>query len=224
MVGILVFGSSVLIFLSPFFVKVTTECKSQYGACPSELNAKLSPSGEDKQMLNAKSLFQAKRESKVILEKNLMISEFSFQFKFPNILLVNILIKKPAFAIKNESNQTELIGEDGRILEIANNTSLPILIITGNLKKIGEVVEANQLFALKLIQGVNDMYQVRMGTIIDNTLVVELPADIKVIFPLDGDADILLGSLRVIYAKITNNDQKNRYSEIDLRFKNPVLR
>ena len=33
------------------------------------------------------------------------------------------------------------------------------------------------------------MYQVNISTIQDDTLVVELPGKIKVIFPLDGDID-----------------------------------
>jgi hypothetical protein len=68
------------------------------------------------------------------------------------------------------------------------------------------------------------MYQVRDFTVQDDSLLVELPGQIRVIFPLDGDSQILLGSLRLIYSKIQNEGNPEKYSQIDLRFKNPVLR
>lgn len=206
------------VFLAlPLVFKVNIFCKSQYGSCPNEINSQL-------KINNGKSIAGAKNGVNRILKHNLLISDYSTQFKFPNILIVNILIKKPIFAIRNESNQIELIGEDGHILELSDSTGLPTLIITGNLKKVGEEIDTNQSFALKLIQGINDMYQINTGTVVDNSLVVELPTSIKVLFPLDGDTQILLGSLRVVYTKVESDDQKGRYKEIDLRFKNPVLR
>jgi hypothetical protein len=63
------------------------------------------------------------------------------------------------------------------------------------------------------------MYQISKGEIDGNSLVVELPTAVRVIFPLDGtkDKDVLLGSLRLIYSEVTDK-------EIDLRFKNALLR
>lgn len=69
------------------------------------------------------------------------------------------------------------------------------------------------------------MYGVQKGEITDSGLVIELPGSIRVIFPLDApDPRVLLGSLRLVYSKITSGDMVGKYSEIDLRFKNPVLR
>jgi hypothetical protein len=55
-------------------------------------------------------------------------------------------------------------------------------------------------------------------------LLVELPGQIRVIFPLEGDSDILLGGLRLIYSKIKEDGNLAGYSQIDMRYKNPVLR
>ena len=79
---------------------------------------------------------------------------------------------------------------------------LPTVIVSGDLKKVGEKINDNQLFALKIIEGVNQMYQVSTGKIIDNSLHVELASGIEVIFPVDGDIQVLLGSLRLVYAKV----------------------
>jgi hypothetical protein len=68
------------------------------------------------------------------------------------------------------------------------------------------------------------MYQVGQSSIQDGSLLVELPGQIRVIFPLEGDSEILLGSLRLIYSKVREDGNLAGYSQIDLRFTNPVLR
>jgi len=128
------------------------------------------------------------------------------------------LIKKPSFMLKNDTNQVVTIDQNGRVLGTSSDTALPSVSVLGNLKKVGEIVDQKHLFALNLMQGVNQMYQIDNGKIEDDSLVVELPPSIKVIFPLSGDSQILLGSLRLVYSKV------GEYHEIDLRFKNPVLR
>ncbi len=219
--NILIFVSVVtfigLFLFLPFIIKVKAECLTQYGACPEEIVKLVAQN-------NGKSLVAAKNGVKKNLKNNLLVSDFSTQFKLPNVLLVNILLKKPAFVLKNDTNQSISVDEDGRVLGSVTNTSLPTVLFSGNLKKIGEKIDADQLFALKLMRGVNDMYQINSGVITDNSLVVELPSSIKVIFPLDGDTQVLLGSLRLVYGKIEAGDQKGKFKEIDLRFKNPVLR
>ena len=69
----------------------------------------------------------------------------------------------------------------------------------------------------------NDMYQVNVGNIENDSLLVDITPKVRVIFPLEGDYKVLLGGLRLIYTKITT-DYSGIYSQIDMRYKNPVLR
>ena len=205
---LLLFLLALLFFLPPFLVKVKVSCKTQYGECPSDINSKL-------QTVNSKKLPIAKREITKALKGEPLITDYSMQFKLPDIIEVNVLVKKPAFAFKDRTTgKIYAVDEDGQILSEEDDTSLPLLIQDG-----GEV----NPFALKLMSGVFTMYQVRTGEIKNESLVVELPGAVVVIFPVDGDSEILLGSLRLIYARIESDEEK-KYSEIDLRFKNPVLR
>jgi hypothetical protein len=212
----------ILLFLAPFFItqfiiKVKMECRSQFGECPAELNSKL-------QTLNSKNLFLADRNARKDLKEDFLVSDFSLQFKLPNILLVNIIAKKPYFALKNASaGKFELVDKKGLILNFADNSGLPTVITSESFKKIGETVNARELFALNLIAGVTEMYQVLYGTITNDALVVDIPPGLRVIFPLEGDFEILLGSLRLIYAKVTT-DYLGIYSQIDMRYENPVLK
>lgn len=204
--------------LSPFFIKVKIICKSQFGGCPVEIQS-LTAKG------NNKTLSAAKREIKKNLSGNYLVSDFSFQFKLPDILTVNLIVKKSFAAIVDTATKNAyLIGTDGKILSVSQGTTLPAVFTDNINKKPGDNVESGQLFSLKLISGVFEMYQVRSGILQNNTLLVELPAGTRVIFPLEGDTDILLGSLRLIYSRIQSADYAGKYKEIDLRFKNPVLR
>lgn len=207
-----------VIFLQ-FFIKVRVDCYSQYGECPHEIVAKLSA-------YNGKSIFTAKNGLKKNLSSNFLINDFSIQFKLPNVLHVELLTKKPLFGLKNESSNTiVLVDKEGEVLTETSETTLPILTVSGELPKIAQVINEKNLFALKLIDGVYKMYQVRSGLIQNDTLLVDLPASVRVIFPLVGaDDEVLLGSLRLIYTNIQSVEGGTSYKEIDMRYVNPVLR
>jgi hypothetical protein len=196
------------VFLFPFVVKVKIDCKSQFGVCPNEINSKL-------QILNSKSLFQAKNDVSQILKKESLVSNFSTQFKLPNILLVNLLLKKPTFAIKdNQSGKMYSVDREGKVLSEITSTTLPLVVQDG---------QTSNLFALNIVSGIAQMYGIGYGTISNDTLVVDMPTGVRVIFPLEGDYQALLGAFRLIYAKVTSN-YLGIYSQIDMRYKNPVLR
>lgn len=202
----------------PFFIKVRLECKSQYGDCPPEVVSGLK--AEDN-----KNVFVAKNKSAELLKKNYLVSKFSMQFKLPDIILINLIVKKPYYALKIQSTGTfELVGADGVILADEDSTALPAVMISEEPKPVGAKVSDENLFALKLISGIFQMYQIGYGTIVNDTLVVDMPTSVRVIFPLTGaDADVLLGGLRLIYTKVTT-DYPGVYSQIDMRYKNPILR
>jgi len=208
----------ILIFLFswPFFLKVTIKCQSQYGKCDSEINKSLS-------IYNGKSLFNAKKGVDSSLKTNYLISGHSLQFKLPDILMVNVLIKKPVFALQDSSGHEVLVSIDGEVLSAGANSALPTVKISQEVPMPGQNVGQTNLFTLKIISGVFEMYGVGIGAIQNDSLVVDLPAQIRVIFPLEGDSQTLLGALKLIYTK-TQGDLAGKFSQIDLRYVNPVLR
>lgn len=213
---------SLLIFLPPKLIKVNRiECSSQYGDCPSEINLRL-------ESLRGKSLGDAKKETSKILSDNFLISDFSTQFKLSSTLKVNLVIRKAIFAVNQSGTDNySLIDKDGWVVAIATSSSLPTVVTAEKLKNVGEKVSDSQLFSLRLVNGVYSMYQVNRGEVKDDSLVVELPSSLNVIFPIEGDetrdVDYYLGILRLIVTKI-EAEEGVVYREIDLRFKNPVLR
>lgn len=210
----------ILIFVLPgFLIPIKIECQSQYGKCTSEVVKGMVP-------LEGKKMHYAKRHLKKELESNFLISEYTIQFKLPNILSVNLTVKKSVFALKNQnSGRFALVDNEGTVLAISDNTELPVVLLAEDLPDVGSKVNNKNLLALNLINGVNKMYQISTGTIETDTLLVDLPGGIRVIFPLVGaDEDILLGSLRLVYSNIQNVGEGKSYSQIDLRYENPVLR
>ncbi len=208
-----------IFFLPGLLIKVRVNCRSQYGECPFGVSDKLVG-------INGKRLVMARRELEKTLSTNFLVSAYTIQFKLPNILKVDLIIKKPIFALKNATSGTfALVDKEGMVLATSSQASLPVVIINEDLPTVGSRVSEKNLFALDLIHGVYKMYQTGSGNIEGDTLLVDLPGSIRVIFPLAGiDADTLLGSLRLIYKNIRENEGGTLYSQIDLRYKNPVLR
>lgn len=196
-------------FITQFFIKIKVECQSQFGECPEGLLSMING-------IKPKNLQQTKSEVSKILKKDLLVLDSVMQYKLPNILLVNIIVKKPEFAIKDNSTGKVLtVDSDGNILSEVVSTSLPMIIQNDQIPN---------LFALNLILRIYQMYQVGYGTITNDALVVDMPTGVRVIFPLRSeDSEVLLGGLRLIYAKVTT-DYPGVYSQIDMRYKNPVLR
>lgn len=207
-----------MVFLSPFFIKIKINCKSQFGSCPERVLSRIG-------VFNGKNLYIAKRNIGKILSSDFTISNYSLQFKLPNILETYIVVKKPFAALVDRNTKiAALVDGDGKILSFGSDSTLPTVTTDLINQSEGQRVTDRDFFALKIIAGVFQMYQIRTGEMDSESLVVELSPQIRVIFPLYGDSDILLGSLRLIYSKISEPDNTGKFSEIDLRFKNAVLR
>lgn len=196
---------SLAFFIPPRLIKIAKiECASQYGTCPQELEAGM-------RKLESGNLAKTKKEIAKVLKGNLLVSDYSIQYMFPDKLKVSILLKKARFAVYNKnSGKYLLVGGNGQVLGSTDSTFLPTVTQSGDIP---------DLLALSLVEGVFAMYQIGKGEVVSDSLVVELPSGKRVIFPLgeDKDKEVLLGGLRLIYSNVQDK-------EIDLRFKNPVLR
>jgi hypothetical protein len=213
----ILFLVTIVIFISILFVKVRVECRSQVGNCPDEMNIKL-------KSINSNYLFMAGMQASKILKDSFLVSNFSSQFKLPNILLINLVIKRPEYSILDKSqNKYFMIDHDGRIISLSESSNMPTILIDQLSVRVGDIIPVNNLFALQIMAGVYQMYQVKSGMIQNDTLVVDIPPGVRVIFPLEGDSQVLLGGLRLIYTKVVT-DYNGKYSQIDMRYKNPVLR
>lgn len=209
----------------PNSIKIRTiACQSQFGPCNKNLQASIDSLGE----LN---LVDIREELKSLFSDNVLVKEYSFQFSFPDKLQINIVENKAIYALKKADQANSLlIDRRGYVLGEQGTTNLPTVETLSDPPKIGEKVGDKTLFALEVIYDVYASYQIQKGEIVDEALVIEFPSGPKVIFPLEGDRQVLLGSLSLILSRLNSDAEKTRIEEvqnvriIDLRFKNPVLK
>lgn len=205
-----------VLIITPYFLfKIKkVECQTQYGSCPNELISGVS----------------TKKEIKKKLDDSILVNSYILQYQIPSILKVSVNIKEPVFAIYSLSNNKYyLIDQSGLILGETQNSSLPYIEKENSSIKIGERIIDSDLFLLRLIDKINRLYTIKYGKYLtnENSMSVRLPNGVTAFLPERGDVDVLIGSLRVIFSRLNDDEQGIKMgdiSEIDLRFKNPVLR
>lgn len=229
---LIIFAGAAYLFL-PRYIKINSIfCKSQYGPCGERIDGKVLQS-------KGKSLFGARKNIKNDLNKETAISDFSIQYKLPDKLEVNIITRKPFFGLSYEQGETvALVDKEGYVLSFQDMTPLPFIKDEKHPPPVGEKVDEERLFALQLILDVYGSYQTQQGKIENDSLTVELKTGERVIFPLEGDRQVLAASLSVILAKLNRQEDGTKINNsdgevfenctsgctIDLRYKNPVVR
>jgi len=203
------------IIFASFLIKIKNlECLTQYGDCSKDISEKI-------ESYKGYSLYSVRSKIKLILNNEKSVSKYALQFKLPDILRIDLLIKKPIYCIKT-SDKFLLTSDSGQIISIGSECNLPRINVNFD-KGTGDYIGDTNLYALKIMQGIYEIYQVEEGVMTKNTLTVKLNPDLTVIFPVGSmDPAAMLGALRLIYTKIEN--EGSNFSEIDLRFENPVLR
>ena len=211
-----------LVYFTPRLIKVKTiDCRSQFGPC-SQIFTEKTISFE------GKSLKETKEGLSGYFKSSPFVKEHSFTYKLPDKLIVNIIEAKAKYAIGNKTNSIFCpVDKDGVCLRIETATILPLVEIEVNPPNVGERVGSGELFALELIYSLFSSHGVKEGKLTGGRFEAVVDG-YNVIYPLQGDREILLGSLELILSRLKSEgkDSKIDYtsvSKIDLRFKNPVL-
>lgn len=216
----------VFVVLTPHFIKKliiikNINCTSQYGECPQAISDSISYTVDW-------DLRSAKKEINKNLRENFLIQDYLIQYKIPSTLEIDIVIKKPKYAVKlKNSNTFFLLDKEGVVLEQSSETNLPYVVVDNFNVSFGEQVSDNLLFANQIAFEFNWLYSVSRVEIKNEGLYAKLKEGVVVIFPLQGEVDSLIGAIRLIYSRLNEDNKGIRMEnvrEIDLRFKNPVLR
>ncbi|MBI3396920.1 hypothetical protein HY045_00425 [Candidatus Woesebacteria bacterium] len=212
----------VLLFKAYTVFRITNViCRTQYDSCSDDLLLKLS-------RVRGKTLFESKRAVKALLSNDFEVSKFSSKFNLPDTLQVNILVRKPVFVLEPKNgDKFYLVDKSGFVLRTSSSTSLPILQTDDESFEIGKKVGDDKLFALGILGGVYNMYQIKYAALVDNSIKVISQEGITLVFPTSGDKDLLLGSVRLILSRLNKISQDSRIDKvqsIDLRFKNPIIK
>lgn len=192
------------------------DCASQFGPCSTDIEAKV-------KKYEGQNLYDAKRGISRELKAEDGVTKFTQHFAIPSALSVYVIEKKSYIALTRQGlGRFYLFDAAGRFIEETESTNLPILVFEeGEPDK--ERLSARHTLAAKILHGLFSLYEVKVARVRQDSLEADITTSTKVIFPLDGDADVLLGSLNLIFSRL-NTTQENSRIEIDLRYKNPVIR
>jgi hypothetical protein len=212
-------------------------CHNQYGECSEQIKEMLMKQ-------NGQNINKVKSSLSTELENDLSIKNHSFQYVFPYSLDIFVVEIKPKFAVKPANSELfYLIDKKGYIISSVDITKLPFLEVETNLMEMGKMVDESILFSGEVLYDLNYSDQVKKGLLKKDGFYVSLKNGIDVIFPINGDKEVLLGSLYAIQNQLKSDLQKSKidsekgcdsgcylqgecrsHCEIDLRFQNPVIR
>ena len=213
---IVIFLVSIVIVLPKLVRTGDIICISQFGPCNDSISNKL-------EKVRGLPIGSARKQISEVLTQEVLVKDFSIQLKFPRSYEINLLERKPIFTLKVvDSNVLALVDDEGYIVSIEEISNLPAVQVAGAIGDVGEKVSSEQFFALQLIDNLFTLYQVREGFIDGDKFSVNLNKSTKVIFPLTGDRDVLISTLSLVFRRFEAEDTKP--AEIDLRYKNPVIR
>src|SRR5258708_27862598 len=131
---------------------------------------------------------------------------------------VVVIERKPIAAFILSPNEFDLVDKDGIVTEKSSKTALPKLDSSIQLTG-GQIV-----YLANLMSRLYNFFGVTSGKVSRDGLEVNNIHGRKVVFPLSGDIDVLLGSLTLIISRLPSVPEASTMVTIDLRFKNPVLR
>lgn len=200
-------------------------CESQHASCSERVTTLL-------ENYKGQSLSEAKKNIKTNLPADLVRNEISFQYHYPSTLLVGVVETKPEFALSNnDKTDFRLVDEEGNVLSTVTASTLPTAKMEAELPAVGTRLDDEYIFALGIMRDLARSYQLTEGSLTNTGLLVELPTKTKVLFPLEGDRDVLLGSFVLVINQLNTTTTSSTMDRqvlvgktVDLRFKNPVIR
>jgi cell division septal protein FtsQ len=198
-------------------------CKSQFGYCNEVVAGLLIP-------YENKSLFVSYINLSKALEKNILVDDFTIQVQFPGNLLVGVVENTPLYSLCSEDcTKYFLVDKNGVIISSSNTKFLPVVKFDNQSFVVGQSLDDKVIKALRIAKGVLKYLEVSNFYSDKESLFVDFATGLQVIFPLDGDEKVLLGSMYYILGELNRGgensiiDNISLVKTIDLRYKNPVI-
>jgi hypothetical protein len=200
------------------------KCFNQFGECNDRQTSEL-----DK--FRGSGYFTVKKKVNNYLSNEISINSYNIQYQFPDVLQINLIELVPSFGLsRSDLELTAMVDKSGKVLSLEKSTNAPVIQITGDLPQIGNLVSQEQLFALNFVYDVVSTAKIKNARILEHSLEIEYEDGIKVLAPLSGDREVIIGSLLLIKSQLNSVSEEskidtgNSFHEIDLRYKNPILR
>lgn len=196
-------------------------CQSQFGPCSQPVQERLNK-------LRGRSVLEVSGLIKKELSSDRRVSKFSIRYIIPETVMVYIVEKKAEVAMGRQGFDGYVLADsEGYVLSVEKNTSLPVINVASgeDINFIpGAKVSDNLFFAQRIMKYIFALYTVKLAVYYNDRIEVRLNSGPKIIFPKEGDVEVLIGSLSLILSRLNNREGEIRMGEIDLRYKNPIIR
>ncbi len=220
---IIVLASTVVL---PHIIKIKNiVCLNQNGECSQFLTRKITG-------LTMKDYSSTRAAIQKTLKENINVVDYSIRLKLPGTINVFVIEKDPVIEFV-KGDKYVLADEQGTILGLEKLDNLPeIEIPTDITQKVGQKIPPDYQFAEDCMLDVNRIYNAKKAIIKNESLEVALENKLTVVFPLNGDREVLIGALKVVLSRLNMGKEAFRIGSagelspkiIDLRFKNPVIK
>lgn len=206
--------SSLLIF--PYVYPVDSiACVSQFGECKPHIKHNL-------EAIEGYPLKKAELAIADYLSSDYTISEFATTYKPLARLEVNMVQEKAEIAVReNSSDKFFLVSLKGEKISESSESALPKVFIARDEINFDS---PQALFAVKLLRELYIYYDINEIVLDESSLKTVYRSDLEVTFPVDGDIDVLLGSMELLLFQLKRSLPDTKITSIDLRYKNPVVK
>ena len=230
---VFIITSTVLIYFT-FLVEIKQiDCVSHDSSCHPQIVDSLNQDLPNK-------IYKIKQNISNYMSQNKNVSNYFVKFRFPNKLTVVVETYQPKFALisNDEGSWYSIIGDNGMVVSIEETTELEYLYVS-NLPNPGEHVSEETISSYKIYNNIKFYFNISKAEILDDGLLLQSERGYQALLPHDGDPEILVGSVMVVFDRlntlteksIINNRDDQRLSNlcsegclVDFRFHNPVIK
>jgi len=203
-----------LTFAYKKLVLFSVECQSQYGPCDNDIISEL-------EQYKGESIFTSYGKINNLLRSSNKVINFEIKFISPLKLFAHISQRKPSIAvIANGDKNYHLYSQDGFLLSQVENTQLPTI----EIQDYSVISEIQTKFIIEMAHMLNQTYNINNIIVRDGGMEFEIPGSPKIIYPIQGDIDVLLGSLRFVLSQLNTQLGDFTMESVDFRFRNPIIR
>jgi cell division septal protein FtsQ len=210
-----------ILYLPNLIVIDKIDCFNQYDRCSSQVSDKIA-------LVQSNKYGSAKKYIEKVLSHDMLVKSYSIHFQFPSMLIVNVIERKPKFALRSSTVQgIATIDDEGYVLTVVDESSLPTVVMSGTLPNPADKVDEQTLFGLRIVYNMSSIYKLGSAELKSDQLDVKLENGKLVVFPVRGDMQYLLGAMNMLLLRLNNPSSDTKIvnvNYIDLRYKNPVLK
>jgi hypothetical protein len=180
-------------------------------------------------LIDKSNLVKTRGDLVVLLRKEATVKNFSFQYQLDGKLILHINERESKYCISNNVN-SYFADELGKVIKIVKGAGLDCIQNIKSVYKIKDSLNNEDLLSEKIFYKLRSLSTIKSGFIEEKKFVIEYKDGIKLIFPLEGQTDALIGKA---YYTISQFGKINQYiiengfggiSEVDFRYNNPVIR